>query len=265
MPAYVLQPPAAREPAAAPALDAEQRAVVEHGATPGRGPLLVLAGPGTGKTTTVVETVVERIERESLSPEQVLVLTFSRKAADEVRGRIARRLARTTATTPAMTFHAFCYALLRHEQASEAYTNPMRLLSAPEQDAAIAELLRSGDPLGWPRELRGALHTRGLATELQRLMASARALGMDSVDVETLGRELDRDDWQSAGRFFDEYTSVAALENTIDHTDMIFQAVRLLGDPAARERWRSRFRLVVVDEYQDTDPLQVSFLRAMAG
>ena len=265
MPEYVLQPPAARHPAVAPALDGEQRAVVEHGATPGRGPLLVLAGPGTGKTTTVVETVVERIEREALSPEQVLVLTFSRKAADEVRGRIARRLARTTATTPAMTFHAFCYALLRHEQASDAYTNPMRLLSAPEQDAAIAELLRGGDPASWPRELRGALHTRGLASELQRLMASARALGMDSVDVEAVGRANDRDDWQSAGRFFDEYTSVAALENTIDHTDMIFQAVRLLGDPDPRERWRNRFRLVVVDEYQDTDPLQVAFLRALAG
>jgi superfamily I DNA/RNA helicase len=88
---------------------------------------------------------------------------------------------------------------------------------------------------------------------------------MDSVDVETIGRQLDRDDWQSAGRFFDEYTSVAALENTIDHTDMIFQAVRLLGDPDARDRWRNRFRLVVVDEYQDTDPLQVRFLRALAG
>ncbi len=265
MPEYVLQPPSAREPAVAPALDDDQRAVVEHGATPGSGPLLVLAGPGTGKTTTVVETVVERIEREALSPEQVLVLTFSRKAADEVRGRIARRLDRTTAATPAMTFHAFCYALLRNEQASDLYTNPMRLLSAPEQDAAIAELLRSGDPIDWPRELRGALHTRGLATELQRLMASARALGMDSLDVETAGRELGRDDWQSAGRFFDEYTSVAALENTIDHTDMIFQAVRLLGDADARERWRSRFRLVVVDEYQDTDPLQVRFLQALAG
>ena len=109
----------------------------------------------------MVETVVERIEREALSPDQVLVLTFSRKAADEVRGRIARRLARTTAATPAMTFHAFCYALLRHEQASDAYTNPMRLLSAPEQDAAIAELLRSGEATRLAaRAARRAAHAR---------------------------------------------------------------------------------------------------------
>ena len=258
MPQYVLQPPAAREPGVAPVLDDEQRAVVEHGATPGSGPLLVLAGPGTGKTTTIVETVVERIERGGLSPDQVLVLTFSRKAADEVRGRIARRLARTTAATPAMTFHAFCYALLRYEQASDAYTNPLRLLSAPEQDASIAELLRGADPLAWPVGLRRDSATRGMATELQRLMAQARSRGMDAADVEHLGEKLGRDDWAAAGRFFDEYTSVAALQNTIDHTDMVFQAVRLLDDPETRDRWRSRFRLVVVDEYQDTDPLQVA-------
>ncbi len=265
MPQYVLQPPAAREPGVAPVLDDEQRAVVEHGATPGSGPLLVLAGPGTGKTTTIVETVVERIEREGLSPDQVLVLTFSRKAADEVRGRIARRLARTTAATPAMTFHAFCYALLRYEQASDAYTNPLRLLSAPEQDASIAELLRGADPLAWPVGLRPGLRNRGMATELQRLMAQARSRGMDAADVEHLGEKLGRDDWAAAGRFFDEYTSVAALQNTIDHTDMVFQAVRLLDHPETRDRWRNRFRLVVVDEYQDTDPLQVRLLHALAG
>ncbi len=262
---YVLELPPAREQAAAPTLDTEQQAVVRHGATPGSGPLLVLAGPGTGKTTTVVETVVARIDEERLSPEQVLVLTFSRKAADEVRGRIARRLDRTSAATPAMTFHAFCYALLRAEQASDQYTNPIRLLSAPEQDAAISELLRGADPQAWPEGLRPGLRTRGMATELQRLMASARGQGMDAADVERLGERLGRDDWAAAGRFFDEYTSVAALQNTIDHTDMIFQAVRLLDDLEVRDRWRERFRLVVIDEYQDTDPLQVQLLHALAG
>ncbi|HZG94009.1 MAG TPA: UvrD-helicase domain-containing protein, partial [Mycobacteriales bacterium] len=64
-----------------PTLDASQQLVVDHPA----GPLLVLAGPGTGKTTTLVEAVVDRVERRGLSPEQVLVLTFSRKAAAELR------------------------------------------------------------------------------------------------------------------------------------------------------------------------------------
>ena len=97
------------EPRPAPLLDDAQRAVVDH---PG-GPLLVLAGPGTGKTTTLVESVVDRIERRGATPDSILVLTFSRKAAADLRTRIAARLGRTVVTPVAMTFHAFCYALVR--------------------------------------------------------------------------------------------------------------------------------------------------------
>ena len=151
--------------------EAERRAARRSGARrrPARGrsptkagPLLVLAGPGTGKTTTLVELVVDRVERGDrgeiggLAPDEILVLTFSRKAAAEIRGRIARRLDRTTATTPAMTFHSFCYGMLRAEQVPDDYASPMRLLSAPEQDAVISEVLAGADPKTWPVELRPA-------------------------------------------------------------------------------------------------------------
>src|SRR5437763_1100118 len=78
-PAYHLVRPPSRA-GEAPALDARQQAVVDHAGQP----LLVLAGPGTGKTTTIVETVVDRITRRGIDPERVLVLTFSRKAAEEL-------------------------------------------------------------------------------------------------------------------------------------------------------------------------------------
>ena len=89
-------------PDGAPVLDKRQRAVVDHA---GR-PLLVLAGPGTGKTTTIVETVVDRVTRRGVDPERVLVLTFSRKAAEELRERITARLHRTTREPLALTFHS---------------------------------------------------------------------------------------------------------------------------------------------------------------
>ena len=77
---------------AAPTLDADQQRVVDH---PG-GPLLVLAGPGTGKTTTLVEAIADRIERRGTAPDRVLALTFSRKAAEQLRDRVTARVARTT-------------------------------------------------------------------------------------------------------------------------------------------------------------------------
>ena len=133
-----------------PVLDPAQRAVVEHAG----GPLLVLAGPGTGKTTTLVECVVDRIERRNATPDSILVLTFSRKAAADLRTRIAARLGRTTVAPMAMTFHAFCYALVRRFADdvggvdTPGFGTPLRLLTGPEQEFRVRETLarQPGDP-----------------------------------------------------------------------------------------------------------------------
>ncbi|MER6977368.1 UvrD-helicase domain-containing protein, partial [Streptomyces carpinensis] len=155
----VRTPPAKPDP---PRLDAAQRAVVDHEA----GPLLVLAGPGTGKTTTLVESVAARIARGQ-DPERILVLTFSRKAAMELRDRMALRTGAARAPR-ATTFHSFCYALVRAHQDSGLFVEPLRLLSGPEQDVTVRELLAGQvdlERLGlahvrWPDELRACLTTR---------------------------------------------------------------------------------------------------------
>ena len=169
-------------PAAASRLvpDAAQQAVLDHTS----GPLLVLAGPGTGKTTTLVEAVARRVEG-GLTPEQVLVLTFSRKAAGELRERITARVGTPTAGPSAWTFHAFCYALLREHQPPGLYADPLRLLSGPEQDVALRDLLRGSLDLGrvWPPTLRAALTTRGLAEEVRALLSRAREVGLDPTDL----------------------------------------------------------------------------------
>lgn len=123
----VRTPPVRVDP---PLLDAAQRTVVDHGA----GPLLVLAGPGTGKTTTLVESVAARIARRG-DPERILVLTFSRRAAIDLRDRMAQRTGAAHAPQ-ATTFHSFCYALLRAHQDSDLFVEPLRLLSGPEQDVS---------------------------------------------------------------------------------------------------------------------------------
>jgi superfamily I DNA/RNA helicase len=261
--------PAPTPPAAdrRPQLDAQQARVVRHGG----GPLLVLAGPGTGKTTTLVEVVVDHVERRGLAPEQVLVLTFSRKAAQELRERVTARLGRTTRGALAMTFHSYAYALLRRELAAEGGP-PLRLLSGPEQDLEVARLLegvRTDGAAQWPAALRPALPLRGFRRELRDLLQRAQERGVDGELLARLGVAAGRPEWTAAGRFLDDYEGRFALDpsaEVLDHGGLVRAAAGLLeGDHELRQRERAARSLVVVDEYQDTDPAQVRLLQALAG
>ncbi len=254
----------ARSLESAPDLDRAQRAVVDHVG----GPLLVLAGPGTGKTTTLVESVVDRVEHRGLDPDAVLVLTFSRRAADDLRQRVMRRLGRTSSTPMSSTFHSFCYALLRRWQPADLYAAPMRLLSAPEQDVRLRDLLRyspDSDIAGWPGELDRAVRTRGFAREVHAVLSRARELGMEPRDLARVGEQAGRQVWAAAGAFMEEYLTVLDFEGAIDYSELIHRAVLLAESPEVQASLRRQFRAVFVDEYQDTDPSQVRLLRALAG
>ncbi|WP_171074699.1 ATP-dependent helicase [Nonomuraea basaltis] len=246
-------------------LDEHQRAVVEHQS----GPLLVLAGPGTGKTTTIVESVVDRIERRGVDPERVLILTFSRKAAEELRQRVTGRLRRTTRTPLALTFHSYAYALLRRESILDGKAPP-RLLTGPEQLLEIRRLLHGeleNGALDWPVSLREPLKTRGFAEELRDFLSRANERGLDAERLVELGRRHGRSDWVAAGRFAERYQDRFDLdpEETYDYAELIGAASALLARPDVRERERAAHDVVFVDEYQDTDPAQEALLAQLAG
>ncbi|GAA1666163.1 ATP-dependent DNA helicase [Nonomuraea maheshkhaliensis] len=233
------------------------------------GPLLVLAGPGTGKTTTIVESVVERIERRGVDPERVLILTFSRKAAEELRRRVTGRLRRTTRSPLALTFHSYAYALLRRECVL-AGKAPPRLLTGPEQLLEIRRLLHGELERGapeWPASLREALKTRGFAEELRDFLSRANERGLDAERLVALGRLHGRADWAVAGRFAERYQDRFDLapEETYDYAELVGAASALLADPEVRERERAAHDVVFVDEYQDTDPAQELLLAHLAG
>ncbi|MFN2538956.1 MAG: ATP-dependent helicase, partial [Mycobacteriales bacterium] len=243
--------------------DPAQQAVLDH---PG-GPLLVLAGPGTGKTTTLVEAVARRVETDGLRADEVLVLTFSRKAATELRERITARLGTPTSGPSAWTFHAFCYALVREHQPTGLWNDPLRLLSGPEQDVVLRDLLRGSLELGrhWPSELRAALTTRGLAEEVRALLSRAREVGLDPADLGALAVREGRDDWAAMASFFGEYLDVLDAQGAVDYAELVHRAVLLAEQPAVADELRRRYRAVYVDEYQDTDPAQERLLQAIAG
>ncbi|MFF7166178.1 ATP-dependent helicase [Streptomyces sp. NPDC008086] len=252
---------------APPRLDAAQRAVVDHST----GPLLVLAGPGTGKTTTLVESVAARVARGG-DPERILVLTFSRKAAVELRDRMALRMGAARAPR-ATTFHSFCYALVRAHQDSDLFVEPMRLLSGPEQDVTVRELL-AGQPdlerLGlahvrWPDELRACLTTRGFADEVRAVLARSRELGLGPDALDAFARRIGRPDWRAAASFLAEYLDVLDMQGVLDYAELVHRAVLLARRPEAAQRLAAQYDAVYVDEYQDTDPAQVRLLHALAG
>ncbi|GAB7004147.1 ATP-dependent DNA helicase [Nocardioides sp. AN3] len=243
-----------------PALDEHQQRVVDHAG----GPLLVLAGPGTGKTTTLVEAIVDRIERRGAEPDQVLALTFSRKAADQLRDRITARLGRTMSGTPCSTFHSFAYGLIRAYAPKELYEAPLRLLSAPEADVVLRELLADHpESVRWPDGLRRALGTRGFAREVQAVLSRAREKGLEGADLRALGEREQVPEFVAAGLFLDSYLTNLDSQGATDYADLIRRAT--IEAHAHRDELRARYRHVFVDEYQDTDPGQVALLQALAG
>jgi superfamily I DNA/RNA helicase len=263
-PAYrlVRRPIGAAEP---PELDDAQRAVVSHGT----GPLLVLAGPGTGKTTAIVEAVVDRIVNRGLDPSRILVLTFSRKAAQELRERITLRLDRTTTEPLALTFHSYAYALVRREFVL-AGDEPPILLSGPEQLAEVRWMLRgeAADGAGaWPDQLRPLLATRGFAAELRDFLLRVAERGLDGAALATLGRQAGREDWVAAGGFLTRYAARFDLAPVpaYDYAEIVRIAGQLLSRAEIRQRERLAYDVVLVDEYQDCDPAQEELLHALAG
>ncbi|RII16134.1 ATP-dependent DNA helicase PcrA [Streptomyces sp. YIM 130001] len=233
--------------------------------------MLVLAGPGTGKTTTLVEAVAARVAKGT-APDRILVLTFSRKAAVELRDRMALRIPGGSAPQ-ASTFHSFCYALVRAHQDAELFVEPLRLLSGPEQDVVVRDLLageldleRDGHArVRWPDELRACLTTRGFADEVRAVLARSRELGLGPGALAEFARRTGRPDWNAAAGFLAEYLDVLDAQGVLDYAELVHRAVLLARRTEVADQLAARYDAVFVDEYQDTDAAQVRLLRALAG
>ena len=159
--------------------DDHQQRVVDVVASAGHGPLLVLAGPGTGKTTTLVEAIAARVDAGT-SPERILTLTFSRRAAGELRARLAHRLQRTVGAPLAWTFHGFGFSLVGELLVPDDLGRALRLLSGPEQEVVVRELLAHDREIGrvaWPEHLDAALRTRGFTEQVRTFMAIGALAG----------------------------------------------------------------------------------------
>ncbi|MDO5737139.1 MAG: ATP-dependent DNA helicase [Propionibacteriaceae bacterium] len=243
-------------PVEVPALVPGQR----EAAVPGPGVRLVLGGPGSGKTLTLVESVAARLAAGG-SLERIVVLASSRSAAQLIRREIARRVDRAQVSPRVTTMHGFSLGLLRDMGDPE---QDLRLLRAPEQEFRIRELMAGLPEDFWPADIREAAPTRAFASQMRELLSRARHHGLDPVLMERLALEKGDALLARAARFFEQYLTVTDFEGTLDYAELVHRTRLLLLEEDVRRSVSSRFDAVVADDVQELDPAQARLLADLA-
>ena len=272
-----------RRPVAKPVLneDAGQAAVLSaiaaNGSNPrglGAAPVVVFGAPGTGKTTTLIESVVARIN-SGLNPNSVLILAYGRERASMLRDAVVARTTATAIDPLARTFHALAFSIINEEM--NLSDRPYVMVSGAEQDAFIRSLLENehgASKVQWPADLAEAITTRAFAREMRDLIMRANELGLKYSDLRARGKELGEPYWNAVADFWSEYDEVMALRYApvpgtplrIDPSAIITEAIRKLdSDPALATRFRERYPVIYVDEFQESDASQRALLSRIAG
>jgi DNA helicase-2/ATP-dependent DNA helicase PcrA len=287
--------PLAADPAAAdPGLEAllgglnpEQRRAVMHG----EGPLLVVAGPGTGKTEVITRRIAWLIATRRARPSEILALTFTDKAAEEMQVRVDQLVPYGFADTAISTFHAFGDRLIR-EFALEVGRSPdARVLSRADTVVFLRERLFELGldeylPLGDPTRFLGALaalfarcRDEDVSPARYAAHAAAMAAEADAARAELVNAPdagpADRDEVEAKleaarrqtelARAYERYTALLGERGAIDFGDQVSLALRLLRESAAiRRTVQARFRYILVDEFQDTNRVQSALVTLLA-
>jgi DNA helicase-2/ATP-dependent DNA helicase PcrA len=229
-------------------LNAEQLAAVTHG----EGPQLVLAGAGSGKTRVITYRIGWLVEERAVDPSEITAVTFTNKAAGEMRERVETLLARYPLTAFVGTFHRFCLLLLRRYGERLGLHRDFTILDADDQASlmkkalAAEQLAETSFP---PRTVLAAVSA-----------AKSKLLDPDAYERQAVGFFEQR-----AARAYRRYQGLLRATSAVDFDDMISFAVALLGEPVMAERVRRRCRYLLVDEFQDTNTAQLTLVRLLSG
>ncbi|MGH2733661.1 MAG: ATP-dependent helicase [Actinomycetota bacterium] len=237
-----------------------QREAIEHEG----GPLLVLGGPGTGKTLTLERRFLRLACTPGLAPHRILFLCNSRAYSQQVKDRLAWGLPqRATVEIPVYTWHALCYHLVtRHYRAlGLEYREPPVLLTAPEQWGVVRELLAMERPADWPT-WGDQLSQRAFVDEVADFCLRVTQRLMRDEDLDALS--LRRPDWEEVVRFYRRYRDHLRRECRIDYATLIASAARMLQrHEEVRRALALRFLHVLVDEGEEMSPAHRELLAGM--
>jgi len=232
-------------------LNPEQRAAAETT----EGPLLILAGAGTGKTRAITFRMAHLIA-SGVPAEAILAVTFTNKAAEEMRNRVSDLLLRA-GVPPAQpwlsTFHSLCARLLRREAANAGLPRDFAIYDDDDQLAAVKLVMANleiDDDALTPRNVLSRI------SYAKNHGQSAEKMRSEAIDKD--GRRV--------ADIFAAYEQLLRQSNALDFDDLLLRTVKLLRDsPAVREKWQARFQYIHVDEYQDTNRVQYELLRLLTS
>ncbi len=235
-------------------LNLEQAAAAAHG----EGPLLIVAGAGTGKTRTLVYRVASLIAR-GVPPEMILLLTFTRRAAQEMLSRVEQLVGSRSRQVQGGTFHATSHRLLRRFGAAAGLAPDFTIMDQGDTEDLL-QLCRAS--LGYAERARRFPKKETLLYVYSRHVNSGDAVGDILRDVFPAFVDLEPD----FARIFADYTRRKGERNLVDYDDLLlFWALLLESAPAIGARVAGLYNHILVDEYQDTNPLQARILQGMCA
>ena len=236
-------------------LNPEQRAAVE--AT--EGPLLILAGAGSGKTRVITSRIAWLIEEKSVAPDSILAVTFTNKAASEMGERVERLLGHSSLSKPLIaTFHSLCVRLLRRDiealkVGGNGLTRSFAIFDENDQQGIVKQIMR-----------RMGLDTKQLTPRAVLSRISWAKNHMVDPQEYYLGSKDPNN--ERIAHIYKSYKDELRKNNALDFDDLLLEAVRLLKvSSKVREYYQRRYRYVLIDEYQDTNRPQYELMKLLAG
>ena len=229
-------------------LNSQQKSAV----TAGNGPVLVVAGPGSGKTRVLTQRIAYLIAVEGVRPWQILAVTFTNKAAKEMQERVTSLLP-DQATEGIMlgTFHSICARLLRRESEHLPLESNFVIFDSDDQERIVKSVIRElnlNEKLYRPASVHAAISR-----------AKNELIGADEYPTQTYRDEVVK-------RVYAEYQKRLIASNAVDFDDILLYTARLLeNNPTVRDKYAQRFRHVLVDEFQDTNLAQYALVRQLAS
>jgi DNA helicase-2/ATP-dependent DNA helicase PcrA len=251
-------------------LDPEQRAAVEHD----QGPLLIVAGAGTGKTTVIARRIAHLIRSGKARPSQILALTFNEKAAAEMQERVDLLVPYGYADTEIATFHAFGEEVLATHGIEIGLAPGFTVLDQTAQAIFLAEHLEElglslyaplSDPTQYLSQIARFMNRlKDYPVSTERLSTFAETLGAAAGEDEAVRDRAAR--YLELARAAERYDRLLWKRGFVDFGDLLALTLRLFDtSPSALRRYQERFRYVLVDEFQDTNPVQFEIVRRLTA